>query len=191
VPAGQPIGGNQGVHADTDFAAGLLNQGAPAEEIRDELRKRGVDPTTAATIIRAVFAQGYRRYAAAVLNRGVHPKQVGQQLADNGIEPQVATAVINDILAREKAQARRERRVGCVLQYLGCLIFFVGLGLWLGNRTGLFPTFPYAGSIVMVIGLAVAGAEMRVRQPVEPPHPAGNATDGGSRAGRRRRRSSS
>jgi hypothetical protein len=37
--------------------------------------------------------------------------------------------------------------VGC-----GALIFLLGVGLFIGNITGLFPTLPFAGFIVMMVG---------------------------------------
>lgn len=42
---------------------------------------------------------------------------------------------------------------------LGTIIIVVGAILSLGNRSGIFPTFPFLGTIVMIIGgvIAVAG----------------------------------
>jgi hypothetical protein len=34
----------------------------------------------------------------------------------------------------------------------------LGVGLLIGNVTGVFPTFPFAGFIVMTIGGVIAGA---------------------------------
>ncbi len=43
------------------------------------------------------------------------------------------------------------------MHQIGGVIFAVGLGLLVGNLTGLFKTFPFAGGITMLIG----GAMMR------------------------------
>jgi hypothetical protein len=40
----------------------------------------------------------------------------------------------------------------------GTLILLLGVGLLIGNITGLFPTFPFAGFIVMTVGGVIAGA---------------------------------
>jgi hypothetical protein len=41
---------------------------------------------------------------------------------------------------------------------LGGIVFFIGIFLFIGNITGLFPTFPFAGFIVMGIGGVLMGA---------------------------------
>ncbi len=41
------------------------------------------------------------------------------------------------------------------LHVLGALIFVVGIGLFIGNKTGALPTFPLAGFIVMEIDGAI------------------------------------
>lgn len=45
--------------------------------------------------------------------------------------------------------------MGKALMGVGALIVVVGVGLWLGNMTGKFPTFPYAGYITIGIGGAI------------------------------------
>jgi hypothetical protein len=51
---------------------------------------------------------------------------------------------------------------GAVLVVGGALLCCVGLGLLLGNVTGLFPTFPFAGFIVMTVGGAIVSAGSRI-----------------------------
>jgi len=41
------------------------------------------------------------------------------------------------------------------MQALGSVLFIVGIGLFIGNITGLFPTFSFAGFIFMTIGGAL------------------------------------
>jgi hypothetical protein len=41
------------------------------------------------------------------------------------------------------------------MQALGSVLLIVGIGLLIGNVTGLFPTFPFTGFIVMTIGGAL------------------------------------
>lgn len=42
-----------------------------------------------------------------------------------------------------------------VWRVIGAIVAIAGGGLVIGNRTGQFLTFPYAGSIVMVIGVLI------------------------------------
>ncbi|MBV9464283.1 MAG: hypothetical protein JO317_08655 [Verrucomicrobiae bacterium] len=42
-----------------------------------------------------------------------------------------------------------------ILKALGALIFIVGIGLFIGNVSGKFPTFPGLGWLGMFIGGAV------------------------------------
>jgi hypothetical protein len=41
---------------------------------------------------------------------------------------------------------------GALLGVCGALMVLLGAGLFLGNVTGLFPTFPFAGFLVMTAG---------------------------------------
>jgi hypothetical protein len=49
-------------------------------------------------------------------------------------------------------------------QLVGCggLVCLLGFGLFVGNLTGLFPTVPFAGFIVMALGGVIAGAGSRI-----------------------------
>jgi len=50
---------------------------------------------------------------------------------------------------------------GGLLTVVGGLVFLVGAGLFIGNITGMFPTVPFAGFVVMTIGGAMVGAGNR------------------------------
>jgi hypothetical protein len=154
-------GGNQVAQADVDCAVNLLNHSASPEEVQGKLVERGLDQATASAIVRDLLIQAIYADAAAMLNSGVSPKQAEQQLVDKGVEPQVAKAVIDDLLAHAQLQAQQAGGGGLALQLLGGLIFVVGIGLFIGNVTGVFPTFPFAGFIVMGIGGAIVGAGQR------------------------------
>jgi hypothetical protein len=47
----------------------------------------------------------------------------------------------------------------------GGLVFLLGVGLFLGNTTGLFPTLPFEGFIVMTVGGLLMGAGATARSP--------------------------
>lgn len=44
---------------------------------------------------------------------------------------------------------------------LGSLVFVLGVGRLIGNVTGMFPTIPFAGYVVMAAGGAMVGAGNR------------------------------
>jgi hypothetical protein len=44
---------------------------------------------------------------------------------------------------------------------MGGLVFLAGVGLFLGNITGLLRTAPFAGYVTMTLGLATLGAAAR------------------------------
>jgi hypothetical protein len=48
-----------------------------------------------------------------------------------------------------------------ILGVLGLVLLIGGVVLFIGNLSGILPTFPYAGFITSSIGLAMMGAEMR------------------------------
>jgi hypothetical protein len=47
------------------------------------------------------------------------------------------------------------------MQALGSVLFIIGIGLFIGNITDLFPTFPFAGFISMTIGGLLFGVGAR------------------------------
>jgi hypothetical protein len=50
---------------------------------------------------------------------------------------------------------------GAIPAVLGLVLLIGGVALFIGNLSGIFPTFPYAGFITSTIGLAMMGAAMR------------------------------
>lgn len=42
-----------------------------------------------------------------------------------------------------------------LVQIIGCIVVAVGGFLWLGNKFGFFPTFPFAGYLTIITGLAI------------------------------------
>jgi hypothetical protein len=62
--------------------------------------------------------------------------------------------------SRDPEQRYRLAKPGSGVPLVGCgaLIFLLGVGLFIGNVTGLFPTFPFAGFIAMTVGSLLFGA---------------------------------
>jgi hypothetical protein len=83
-----------------------------------------------------------------LLSAGQTPDQVVRKLTEQGLQPETARGVVNDILTRGQAAQGGAR----VRMIVGGAVFALGVVLLLGNMTGAFPTFPFAGTITMVIG---------------------------------------
>lgn len=63
---------------------------------------------------------------------------------------------------QERLMAQNRITANPVIMILGTLLFLAGIGLVVGNRTGLFPTIPFAGCILTVIGGLVSAAGKRL-----------------------------
>jgi hypothetical protein len=150
----------QVAQADIDFAVNLLNKGETAESVHGKLVERGLTPEVASALLNDLFVQAVYNEAITLLNQRHSPEQVKRQLVDRGLEKTVAASVVDEILARHRAALQEEESKGAkpLLRFLGGIMFVVGIGLFIGNRTGAFPTFPFAGFIVMAIGGAIYGA---------------------------------
>src|SRR4051794_22495340 len=94
------------------------------------------------------------KFAVNLLNKGASPEEVQGKLVERGIDQATATAAVRDLLIRAHAQARAEKVEGRrqLRQLLGAFVFIIGIGLFLGNVTGRFPTFALAGFMVMCVG---------------------------------------
>ena len=156
----QSSSGNPATQADFDFAARLLNSGSSSEDVQRQLVERGLDQESAAATVRTVMMQSIYAEAARLLNSGVSPNQAAQRLAEKGLEPQFARSVIDHLVTRAQRPAGPPTGGSVVLQLFGGLVLVVGIGLFIGNITGLFPTFPFAG----FIGIGIGGAILRAGQ---------------------------
>lgn len=143
---------------DVDFTINQLKNGATLKEIQGRLVERGLDQVTASAIVREVLIHEVYGEAIALLNSGMSPEDTEKRLVGGGLEPQLAKGVVAAVLADGQIQAPSATGRKLALQLLGGLIFVVGVGLFIGNVTGLFRTFPFAGFIVMGIGGAIVGA---------------------------------
>jgi uncharacterized membrane protein len=92
------------------------------------------------------------------LDQGNFPDVVKERLVRRGVDKTTASAVVDDILARFRAAEQEGQGTRLLLRFLGILVFVVGIVLFIGNVTGAFPTFPFAGFIVMSIGGLIWGA---------------------------------
>ncbi len=147
--------------ADIDLAIELLNKGEAAETVHGKLVERGMPQEVATGLLNDLFEQAVYNDAVILLNQGHSPDQVKRQLIEKGLGQSVAASVVDDILARNQAPQSEGTVTQMLLQVLGAVVFVVGIGLVIGNQTGMFPTFPFAGFIAMVIGGAIFGVAER------------------------------
>jgi hypothetical protein len=145
---------------DIEFAAGLLGQGESVDSVRAKLIDRNLTPANAEAVIAEVHVQAVYADAAGMLNAGQPPDQVKQALvANRGLTPQDASTVVDNLLGQ--AQGGGGSDGSSARAVIGGIIIVIGIGLWIGNMTGVFPTFPFAGIITIVIGSAIAGSGQR------------------------------
>lgn len=66
-----------------------------------------------------------------------------------------------------KAEVDQSRNPTGATLLLGCcsvVVVLLGLGLLVGNVTGMFPTVPFAGAVVIMLGGAIGAAAERRRR---------------------------
>ncbi len=149
----KPRGRDKLVKGDVNLAVDLLNAGASLKEVQVRLLDRGLNEVAIAATIRGLSMPELYTEAAAMLADGSSKRQVEERLVNKGIDPLVAKAVItNKVVFFTQSEAKATEGKGQIRQFLGVFIFIVGIGLFLGNVTGRFPTFSSAGFMVMCVG---------------------------------------
>ena len=93
-------------------------------------------------------------YALRRLLEGVSPQFIKAELLSRGLSEGEVRAVM--IQARrvfddgsDRGSGRLSRMSWLIAGY-GCMV--IGIGLLIGNRTGFFRTFPFAGTVVFLFG---------------------------------------
>jgi hypothetical protein len=139
---------------DYDTARLLWDNGTPPAELRQKLVKVGLDPQRAADLVNRLVAYEEKRKlhprAAYLLRRGDSVKEARLRLIAEGFDPKAVVLVLDEVL-EERARERKEDG-GPALRVLVIVVLLVGVGLLVGNTTGAFVTFPYAGGIVLALG---------------------------------------
>ncbi len=152
------------------YAAAYLNRGLSPESAESRLIANGVSPQVAAGVIKNVMAdRAPYQLAAELLDGGSPLGEVRRKLVENGLDVGQAVAVIEAVQQQRSGDVPEGEAVQRpVLAFLGMVVFGAGILLFIGNRTGLFATFPFAGFITMGIGGALFGASWTRRKPPEP-----------------------
>ena len=93
------------------------------------------------------------RLVAEMLSFGYESQDIEARLLQRALAPDVAKALVEYVnsLKRTKRPASR----ASFTTILAVMFFIGGVILYFGNISGLFPTFPYAGFLAMLIGGAL------------------------------------
>jgi hypothetical protein len=129
------------IYAD---ATALLGAGASPFGVSRKLEEKGIDKETASAVVTNLMMAG--GYTVSGSNQMDFTAVVGSQI------PSAAAAELLPL-----STTRRERLGADFMALLGGLVFILGLALFLGNISGLFRTFPFAGFLVMTLGGAMRG----------------------------------
>jgi hypothetical protein len=138
------------VHA---YGRELKRNGFSSEKIEGALLGRDLDP-------RIAFAVAC---ATELATPEAGPDEITRGLIERGVDPRVAPVVSTDAaecrddFATNEKRDREARRCLAV----GFPIFLSGAALYVGNRSGVFPTVPYAGTALMVLGGLIVAAAAR------------------------------
>jgi hypothetical protein len=110
-------------------------------------------------------AEALRCYCNRLLSIGTPPTDTELRLIELGMEVDDAA---NLVAARVAELARREARKnpakGIAIIVFGIVVFLAGGFLVVGNRGGVFPTFPYAGTLTTCLGCLIMGSGEAIRR---------------------------
>jgi hypothetical protein len=153
-------------HALSLHAIRCLERGENPEDVERKLLASGLPPREAADLARdAVARRVPSTTARELLDRGVGVLDVRKKLVENGLAPDIAAAVVEAVQQERSGEIEGQvvytadeqgRRPGLVI--IGGAVVALGIVLLLGNITGVFPTFPFAGFITLMIGSSILGA---------------------------------
>ncbi len=89
--------------------------------------------------------------AAERLQRGESIDTVKADLIAQGLSIDFVDRLLTSFAASKWQLGAR----GWAFRILGVLVILAGVTLWLGNQNGFFVTFPYSGTIVVLVGAAL------------------------------------
>jgi hypothetical protein len=141
----------------TARAVELLGKGASPAEATQQLIYERFDASLSAQIVEKAIHRAEIDHATALLDKGASDDDARNELIASGMAPQKAKDVVS-----EASFFRWCHRwsiplggAGLFLVASGVALIFTGLILRDGNRTGRFVTFPFAGGLTIMVGVAV------------------------------------
>jgi hypothetical protein len=104
-------------------------------------------------------------YVAQRLAGGEDISTVRRELISQGLDPKVVDQVLGVAVLQALGDRWKGGIRGWAFRIGGWLVMLSGFFLWLGNRKGFFPTYPFAGSITVTIGvvLLILGGGLKFR----------------------------
>ena len=154
-----------------ETATGMLEKNVLPSAIKQELTRGFVDPEIAEYALQDLIEPIYNAAhstAFDLLREGASKESVVQRLVGSGTNSETAQEAVDDVVWELDEVRRINRRewlaaigsgVGFLLTILlGFLFLLGGFALYVGNRTGWFPTIPMAGFITMGVGTLILAA---------------------------------
>jgi hypothetical protein len=89
-----------------------------------------------------------------MLEKGESPQEVNQKLVAAGLTEASAQSFV-EAITRQETVNRKNKRSELIGSFVAFPIMGIGFLLVIGNITGIFPTFPYAGFLVIISGIVI------------------------------------
>ena len=104
--------------------------------------------------------QAICQHALELLAQGDSPSTVQQSLQELGLDAETAESLVIQLQLHQveaAAQSTAGSNVAAATTVVGALVTVAGGLLLLGNLSGVFSTFPFAGFLTMLLGGAFSG----------------------------------
>jgi hypothetical protein len=166
--------GEEGLGTPTARAGELLRSGLRPEDVQDRLVAEGIEPLTASEVVRQMVPPYLRGEVRRLLGEGHATIRIQDALIERGFDKAEVFTVVDEVLAGPPPQrpgvviggsgppsgpGQPHQGDGSeVMQVVGGLVMLVGVGFFLGNITGVFPTVPGLGWGTIIVGSLIYGA---------------------------------
>lgn len=139
------------------LAVEQLQQHATPTQILPQLKNQGLDDGQAGKILALAQRRLQVQEALQWLQQGKTEDEAKAQLLSTGMQPDQADDVLGSALFHHFCLKRPvlSMLLGIILPLLGLACITGGLFLWIGNKSGRFVTFPYAGQLVIGVGVTM------------------------------------
>lgn len=126
-------------------------------DILQHLQRAGLQDAQALKIVEFAQQRIHIKEALNLLTQGITVEEARSHLIGTGLQTLLVDEVIDVAVFRKFCVDRPVIRMmlGIVLPLVGLAVMVIGLLLWLGNKSGGFVTFPFAGQLVMGIGVVI------------------------------------
>jgi hypothetical protein len=142
------------------YVSRLRADGATPLEIQQKLIENGLDPERAIALVDRLVAadekKEIRARAFRLLSEGTAAEELKTRLINQGFDPGLVDPVVDELLQeRKRDELEQKGSPRALWRTVGIVLLILGIVLLGGNMSRLFPTFSFAGTIVMGVGLLV------------------------------------